>query len=196
MASHYLYRIFNPIKHKSYIGVTKNLLERKRCHFSGNGNKLLKEDLKDNLLFEVLVEGSERYIYDLEPLAIKAFDTLHPAGYNLGTGGEGGNITNRSGNSNTQAKLSESIVVSIREEAATGALHRDLAERYDVTRENISCIVRGASWAEYRGPISKRKVVLDEDKELFLSLIAEGRSRKDVANLTGWSYQTIYKYTK
>lgn len=194
--AHYLYLITNPTNRKQYIGVSKDPNRRMREHFSGNGSKKIAEDLNDSMTFNLLVKGSEQYIYGIESEAISRFNTLDPNGYNIGIGGEGGNISNRKGELNTQARLSESQILEIRELASNNVLHSVLAEQFRVTRENISSIVRGASWANVGGIITSRKTVSSEDIEIFNYLLVKGLTRTLIAKETGWSYQTVYKYTK
>jgi hypothetical protein len=196
MTTHYLYKITNLDKGKSYIGVTKTLNRRIAAHLSGNGSVEIAKDLDDTFKATTLVIGMERYIYDLEPKVISLYNTIAPYGYNLGSGGEGGNVSNRQGVLNTQAILSESSVIFIREQAAKGVLHEDLAAQFSVTRETISTLVRGDSWKSVGGPITRRKKVTSEDIEAFKKLRSEGLSIKKISEKTNWSHSTVWKYLK
>lgn len=192
MTSHYLYKLTNLNNGKSYIGVTKSLNRRVAAHLSGSGSAEIAKDLADTFTVTTLVIGSERYIYDLEPKAIDLYNTLAPQGYNLGRGGEGGNISLREGSLNTQAVLSEEVVVFIREEAARGVHHQTLADNFSVRRETISTLVRGDSWKSVGGPITKRRKVTSEDIRTFKELKEKGLSIKQIAKETNWSYSAVW----
>lgn len=194
---HSLYLITNTEKNKSYIGVSQDAPSRINCHLAGQGSRLIKETLGVKFVSKILVYGERNYIYSLESLAIKTYGTLYPQGYNLGLGGEGGNISDRSGENNTCAVLTEALVLQIRKEAKEGKeTHQELSEKYFVTRETISTLVRGDSWSHVKGPRSRRKLVSSEDVKLMQELYAKGHSRASISKQTGWSYQTVYKRTK
>lgn len=194
----YLYKITNLILNKSYIGVTKNPSRRFLDHKHGRGSKKLLEDGIDNLEFKVLVAGNERYIFDLESQAINIYNTIYPTGYNVGVGGEGGNISDRKGELNSCSKLSEEDVIKIRKLIASDKTitHQQLADFYNISREAISYIARGASWAHIGGPITKRKCCSEEDIKQMKDLYKAGTTRKKIASELGWAYTTVYKYTK
>lgn len=196
MTSHFLYKITNQKTGKSYIGVTKNFSRRVACHLSGAGSSEIAKNLKDDFTTEILLIGSERYVYDMESKVIKLYNTLTPYGYNKGFGGEGGNVSNRLGESNTQAILSEKDVLNIRTRAANKEPHESLALEFKVTRETISTLVRGDSWKHVGGPITKRKLITQEDINIFLFLKTQGLSVKQISEKTGWSKPTIWKYLR
>jgi DNA invertase Pin-like site-specific DNA recombinase len=54
--------------------------------------------------------------------------------------------TNCPGEANGSAKLSADQVTTIRERAATGERHGEIAKDFGVHRPTVSRIVRGASW--------------------------------------------------
>lgn len=98
--SHFLYKIENLVNSKVYIGVTKNLKHRYKCHLIYPNykdeirlvNLAVNKYGKENFKFEILCVGSEEYVYDLETKAIESFNSLSVGGhgYNLSTGGAGG----------------------------------------------------------------------------------------------------------
>lgn len=194
MSSHFLYKITNQKTGKSYIGVTKNFSRRVASHLSGSGSSEIAKDLKDGFTSQILLIGSERYVYDMEPQAINLYNTLTPYGYNKGRGGEGGNTSKRLGELNTQAVLCEKDVLNIRTRAANKEPHESLALEFKVTREAISTLVRGDSWKHVGGPLTKRKLITQEDIDNFLALKAEGLNAKQISEKTGWSKSTIWKY--
>ena len=81
----FLYRITCQVNGKQYIGMAHNPKYRFTDHKRAKtliGNAMRKHR-KENFDIEVLVEGEDQYIADLETPAILKFKTLHPFGYNL-----------------------------------------------------------------------------------------------------------------
>ena len=158
----FIYRLYDNLN-KSYIGVTGNLDKRLKDHLSGNGSKPVYEAILQGNVFsyEILFNSeNEQETYEKEKVFIEQYDSIN-SGYNITKGGFGGFKNNRQGTLNTQAVLNESLVMNIREEyASTNITQVDLAKKYNVSRENISAIVRGKSWANVGGPIGKRKVAI------------------------------------
>ena len=154
----YLYKITNTINNKSYIGVSTRPEKRfKWNHCVGLGSKEIAKDLHTgHFVLEILACGSASYIYELEHKAILLYDTLVPKGYNKSTGGEVGIPSD--GENNGRAKLTEALVIEIRELYAMGYTQIDLAKYFEVSRATIGYIVRGETWPNVAGPIeTKRK---------------------------------------
>lgn len=90
-----IYGIRNDITLKWYIGkCVRNVIDRKRAHFRGYGNKPLYNAIKkhgaENFTFHILLDGiiaDALPNYEIE--YIKAFNSKIPHGYNLTDGGEG-----------------------------------------------------------------------------------------------------------
>ena len=99
--SWFLYKVTNLLDGKLYIGVTKDFESRKKQHIysfkqkKGLLSRAINKYGKENFLFEVICEGSESYIYDLESKAILAYNSNVTTGYgyNIATGGKGGEGT-------------------------------------------------------------------------------------------------------
>lgn len=99
--SWFLYKVTNLLDSKVYIGVTKNFDSRKRQHIynfkqkKGLLSRAIDKHGKENFLFEIICEGSENYIYNLESKAITAYNSNVTTGhgYNISTGGKGGEGT-------------------------------------------------------------------------------------------------------
>lgn len=99
--SWFLYKVTNLLDGKLYIGVTKNFERRKKQHHLNTKQKkgLLSRAIgkygKENFIFEVICEGSESYIYELETKAIITYNSNVTTGhgYNLSAGGKGGEGT-------------------------------------------------------------------------------------------------------
>lgn len=187
---HYLYLLTDVESDKKYIGVTSNPDRRLADHKYGRGSRLLKgKELK----FQILVQGSEDFIYSIENKAIQEFDTIYPKGFNLGIGGIGGNISDRKGSLNTQAKLEDRDVIKIRNILYNKeATHQEMADAYGVTRETISTLARGDSWAHVGGPLSKRRLLSEKDVLEIKLLYENGETPKNIAKKTGWSLSSVW----
>ena len=177
----YLYKLVNLTKDKTYIGVTKNPKYRKTRHLCGFGSKEVAKELEDKFEFTILACGEGRYIFDLEKEAIKAFNSKSPNGYNLTDGGEAG--PSKSGTSNPKAKLCEDDILDIRVAYSAGATQVDLAEKYKVSRTNIGSIVRGETWPNSGGPITKNRIkrVSEEEKYQIQKLYSQYHNENTVA---------------
>lgn len=110
MRSFYLYKVSNTVNDKIYLGITCQPAQRWYQHrsLSSNCTKLKRAIAKygvENFKFEVICEGSEEYVLDLEAKAITAYDSIKN-GYNTIPGG------NRDGISlepETRSKISDSL---------------------------------------------------------------------------------------
>lgn len=89
----YLYTITNQVNGKQYIGISINPARRWIEHKCDHGSKLVYQAIKKygikNLKFDVLYEGCEDDIKQLEITLIAKHGTIAPNGYNLTEGGEG-----------------------------------------------------------------------------------------------------------
>ena len=89
----FLYVVTNRVNGKQYVGITNDVIRRKRFHFSGHGSKLLHHAIKKygrhNFDFNAWYEGDECFIKMMECSIIVALGTRAPHGYNLTWGGDG-----------------------------------------------------------------------------------------------------------
>lgn len=96
------------------------------------------------------------------------------------------------------AKLTDSAVVSAREEYAAGAANqRELAERYGCCRETMGQVLRGERWQHVGGPFTRgqRLVNLDaDDIAVMKTLRASGWSYRRIAALFGMAAGTARKH--
>ena len=58
----------------------------------------------------------------------------------------------RRGNAHPKSKLTEALVLEIRERYAAGESQNELARQYGVTQPNIGAIVRGRAWRHVPAP--------------------------------------------
>ena len=91
-----IYKITNTLNGKAYIGQTIHDAEKTRIrqHFSGHGNKYIKEAIEeygiDVFTFEILHDGIiPELLKSFEKEAIAKFNCVHPNGYNENRGGSG-----------------------------------------------------------------------------------------------------------
>ena len=90
-----VYRIYNKLNGKSYIGQTTEPDRRIRRHYNGRGNSphlanAIKIYGKESFHYETLEDNvPEELLSKLEILNIRFFGSLTPNGYNLTIGGEG-----------------------------------------------------------------------------------------------------------
>lgn len=105
----YLYTITNQVNGKQYIGISINVARRWLEHKCGHGSKLVYQAKKkygiEALKFDILCEGCEEDIKNLEVAIIEKHNTVAPGGYNLTLGGEGSVGWRHS--ENTRNKMSE-----------------------------------------------------------------------------------------
>lgn len=90
-----VYRIYNKVTNQSYIGITKNSF-RIRYNYKDNWweethNSYLKNSVieygSDNFIVEILEEGDNLDLENLEISYIKQYNSLYPNGFNMTTGG-------------------------------------------------------------------------------------------------------------
>ncbi len=89
----FLYIVTNLVNKKQYIGIAVNPDRRWVEHRCGHGSILVYQAIQkyglENFRFEVMHEGTEQEIKELEILSIQTLETRAPNGYNLTAGGEG-----------------------------------------------------------------------------------------------------------
>ena len=90
-----IYRYYNRVNGKSYVGQTTNFNRRERAHTNGNGSNsrtlhnAIKKYGKDAFVVEILEEDvPEELLNKLEILHIRFWNCVSPKGYNLTSGGE------------------------------------------------------------------------------------------------------------
>jgi len=93
MSKLYLYIIVNRVNGKKYVGITNNLQQRRREHYSGNGSKIIWQAIQkygaNNLVMCARYAADELWIKEMEQTLIRVLNTRSPNGYNLTDGGEG-----------------------------------------------------------------------------------------------------------
>ena len=139
-----IYRITNKINGHMYIGLSKNIEQRIKDHFSHGINGHRKDDLNkalyqafkkyglENFEWDVLEECSENQLKDREIYWIKYYNTYeNREHYNETPGGDyPGYNTVHLGENHGMAKLTTEDVVFCRQEYMKGNRSRDIYDRY------------------------------------------------------------------
>lgn len=168
---YYIYKIENLINHKTYIGLTNNIIRRKSRHFSDlrnntHDNSFLQKEFniygEKNFSFEVIFEAdiTSQEISDKERFYIKKYDSYRN-GYNQN---EGGNF----GPSNGGTHLIKTDVLNILSVLEFMSRPGEiLSQIFDVSKTTISRIKQGINHCEYKEyydslPLTKRKEIFEQ----------------------------------
>lgn len=107
----YVYKITNTINNKVYIGISIHEPEKSRIrdHLCGRGNRLVAQAIKkygkDAFTYEILEANVfDEFLPDLEVAYIANYNTVHPHGYNLTSGGD-----HATHSAETRRKISEAM---------------------------------------------------------------------------------------
>jgi DNA-binding XRE family transcriptional regulator len=104
----------------------------------------------------------------------------------------GTKVGTRKGEESNQSKLTSEEIFDIRVFYANKFMNqKELAKKYNVSKENIHLIVRGITWVDYPGPITESRgakdvhVKLNETKvkEILLLLLEKKMNQKEIAKL-------------
>jgi group I intron endonuclease len=94
--NHYVYITTNVLNDKSYVGMRSTTLDIDNDDYLGSGivlKKAIEKHGKESFYKKILYVGQSRKdISNKEIDYIQIFNTLTPNGYNISTGGEGGNL--------------------------------------------------------------------------------------------------------
>lgn len=150
---YYIYAIRNKINGKTYVGKTVNPEKRKLEHFrTSKTSKLLNDEMKtmgaENFTFEILEENITKEMSDEKEIFWIQKENSFDEGYNLTTGGTGGN---------TYSKLSKKEMERIRESIRESKLGDN-----NPVRKNPD-LVRGRNNGMYgRKPHNVQKITIRE----------------------------------
>lgn len=147
---YFLYAITNLINGKQYYGWAKDYKRRWVEHRCGHGSKLVYQATQKyglvNFRFEILCEGSEKEVKDLEQIMIQENFSKAPYGYNLTDGGEG----NTGWKASTETKKKMSV-------SHTGVRNSMYGRKHNKeTKEKIRQKAKGRPMSE-----ASRKVLLN-----------------------------------
>lgn len=185
--TYYLYLITRADGER-YVGVTKHPHRRSWQHRNGYGNTELKGQ---DFVLEILEEGEEEYISSLEDAAIKAYDCK----LNKLCGGKFGH--GLVGSKNGRAKLTEADVYMIKCLVAQGIPQKEVAKRFNVSRQTVGGIATGANWKHVEGPITYGRICVPQELRSELKQMKQdGMSVKEIAEAKGLKYSTAYSHVR
>lgn len=186
---HYLYLITRD-DGETYVGVTQYPFRRMTQHFTGRGSKELAGRV---FIHDIIAEGSEDDIFKAEQEYIK----VYKPSLNKAAGGWGGNTGGRKGEENHFAKITNEIVLDIRNFAYNNPkmTQNNIAEMFNVSRETVSNICLGKTWTHIGGPISNR-VSSKYSEEEFLEAYKLNPSPSHLATKLNISRSTVYNLIK
>jgi predicted DNA-binding protein (UPF0251 family) len=184
---HYLYLITRSDGER-YVGVSKHPDRRAWQHKNGYGSSELANHEFD---LEIISEGLESEMYELEISAIKAYQCT----LNKVPGGKCGH--GLVGSKNGRAKLTESDVKLIKKLIHDGISQKEVASRFGVSRQTIGGIATGANWKHVDGPVTKGRIIVPEDLRCQLKALKRaGFNCAEIAQQTGLKYATVYSHVR
>lgn len=189
-----IYKIENKINHKIYIGQSKNPKERfqQHCTRKMSYKSLIYDAIQKygekNFSFEIL--GWFEDYNEKEKYYIEYYRSLVPYGYNVATGGE--NPPNYQGEDNPNAKISNDIAKSIKEDLKNWNIpRRQIIKKYKITENIIRHINEGTSWYDENEtyPLRPKEKELNEIrvKKIIEMLILTDIPMNQIGSKVGWS---------
>lgn len=141
-----------------------------------------------NFSFEIL--GWFEDYNEKEKYYIEYYRSLVPYGYNVATGGE--NPPNYQGEDNPNAKISNDIAKSIKEDLKNWNIpRRQIIKKYKITENIIRHINEGTSWYDENEtyPLRPREKELNEIrvKKIIEMLILTDIPMNQIGSKVGWS---------
>lgn len=141
-----IYRFENKINGMSYVGCTTNLKKRVSNHKSesynsntSNYNTRFHEAIRtygiDNFKFEIIATGTTENCFEIEKAYIKAYNSVNN-GYNVSTGGKGGNGVARAKNEVKYHFIHDVL-------GWVTCTQHELSVNYGLHRGNVNNIVSG-----------------------------------------------------
>lgn len=182
---HYLYLITRDDGEK-YVGVTVDPKRRKTDHHNGRGSKFLFER---NFTMDILLEGSEDYIYGKEQEYIERYE----ASLNIAIGGNKG--PGFIGEYVWTAILKEEDVVKVKHLLLdTNKSYTDIANELSISRDIVVSIGLNKAWRHVLPdlvlPDRAQQELSEETINTILTLRKSGLSYNKIAEQTNVSYGT------
>lgn len=215
-----IYRITNKINGHMYIGLSKNIEQRIKEHFSHGINGQRKDDLekplyrafkkygKDNFEWDILEECSNELLKEREIYWIKYYNTYeNREHYNKTPGGDcPGKNTVHLGEEHGMAKLTTEDVIFCRKEYSKGSRSRDIHNKYFKDKINYGGFLRmwhGQTWKHIMPEVFEnnphRAKYTEADKDIITTLFKESGLSISAFSKTPQcyvGYGTLYKMIK
>ena len=165
-----IYRIFNTLDDKTYIGVSKSPKKRISAHLTGSGSPLLFEDVKrhgrDVFMSQIIeTHEDEGEANRRAQTFIMRHNALHPFGYNKSIGGQGSSghqwdweqKASVAGSNNKRSKLTEEQVIGIYYDNRSRSV---ISKEYGISTTMVTKIKNGRAWKHVTSvlkPIHRRQ---------------------------------------
>lgn len=156
-----IYKATNKVNGKSYIGYSADWKSRRRIHkYIADKNKksypfynAIRKYGFDNFSWEVIYQSKDKMhtLEEMETFFIHEYYTLAPNGYNMKTGGEGGNL-----NPESRKKISDSrIGIKFSDEHINNLRLSHLNKKHtEEQKQKISNALKGKNKGKIIGPLS------------------------------------------
>jgi group I intron endonuclease len=161
MVIYTIYKVTNNINGKRYIGYSADWKSRRRIHkYIADKNKksypfynAIRKYGFDNFSWEVIYQSKDKMhtLEEMETFFIHEYNTLAPNGYNMKTGGEGGNLSSES-----RKKISDSrIGIKFSDEHINNLRLSHLNKKHtEEEKQKISNALKGKNKGKILGPLS------------------------------------------
>ena len=131
----YIYKRQNKINNKIYIGKHKYHLPQLDESYRGSGKLLLRSIAKygeENFTYELVsIADSIEELNALEKYYIEAFDCIHPNGYNISAGGDGGDTFSNLSEEDKRERIDRQL----KTRGKTTIVHKGEEDKYIKTEE-------------------------------------------------------------
>ena len=188
-----IYMVINKTNNKKYIGITDNTGVRFADHKNLTKKKptLLKQAMikhgVDSFEFSIIEVVTNRTVAsELETVYIQKYNSKHPSGYNLTTGGDNGYYHNDL----TKKKISETMMG--RDMPWRDKINKTtLANNKKKTKEELS-----EQYGHRKGHFGvdhNRYIptILDDYNEVYKMYITEGKTQQQIADIVGVSISVV-----
>ena len=129
-----LYVVTNLVNGRRYVGIAVDFERRRKEHIAGKGSLLVYRAVQkyglDNIEFDPLVEGPDKWIEDFEIRMIASLETFGPKGYNLTAGGNGKlhcKHTSATKKKISRAHIGKTLSAEHRKKISDGSRHQRLS---------------------------------------------------------------------
>lgn len=184
-----IYYFRNVLNNKGYVGQSKEIDRRLKTHKAQKSNTLLSTAIGkygiENFEVRILADHitTQEQLDNLEEMYILEYKTLVPDGYNIRTGRLDGVKDSRL----TQEE--EQQICSLYQENVPV---KDISKMFNMSIGGIvKCLSRNN--VPRRKPISKRGRHTKIDYSLLVSLIEQGKSYNEIAEVFNTNYKYIWK---
>lgn len=187
----YIYRIYNDINDKSYIGQSTNPQRRFTEHCSNKSNSLIHSSIvkygKNKFHMDIL--GYYENYNEMEAYYIQKYNSISPNGYNIAPGGEEPPLL--VGENNPNALITEEIANKIKIDLMDEKiLRKTIKKKYCVSENIIRHINEGNCWHDdaLKYPLRRpeEEITAEKVKQIKYYLKNTNLSQKEIAEMFGF----------